>query len=131
MTVSETSSLTTQAHPNTWALPWQTYSYEYDVLHTLGQHGFELEHVGQKGDRGVDLWGVWRLPDHGADPVRVIVQCKNSTRRVGVSFLRDLVGVLCMEQRCTRRGWSRARSVLDPSCLQRLSARTCKISASF
>jgi hypothetical protein len=39
--------------------------YEYLALETLRRYGFELYRVGGRGDRGVDLVGVWRIPKRG------------------------------------------------------------------
>lgn len=36
--------------------------YEYLAQETLRRYGFELYRVGGRGDRGVDLVGVWRIP---------------------------------------------------------------------
>ncbi|KEF57763.1 uncharacterized protein A1O9_05683 [Exophiala aquamarina CBS 119918] len=48
--------------------------YEYLAQDTLRRYGFELHRVGGRGDRGVDLVGVWAIPkkkkrggDEGAD----------------------------------------------------------------
>ena len=57
-------------------------TYEYLTQFTLQSYGFQLHHVGGRGDRGVDLIGVWRIPlvttsgnwkenkQAGADPSR-------------------------------------------------------------
>ncbi|OCT53286.1 hypothetical protein CLCR_10244 [Cladophialophora carrionii] len=37
-------------------------TYEYVTQATLRDYGFELYRVGGRGDRGVDLIGVWRVP---------------------------------------------------------------------
>lgn len=37
-------------------------SYEYLTQSTLRPYGFQLFRVGGRGDRGVDLVGVWRIP---------------------------------------------------------------------
>jgi hypothetical protein len=36
--------------------------YEYLAQNTLRSYGFDLHRVGGRGDRGVDLIGVWRIP---------------------------------------------------------------------
>ncbi|ETI27803.1 hypothetical protein G647_00252 [Cladophialophora carrionii CBS 160.54] len=37
-------------------------TYEYVTQATLRDYGFELYRVGGRGDRGIDLIGVWRVP---------------------------------------------------------------------
>lgn len=71
--------------------------YEADVMDTLGKHGFQLSHTGRVGDKGIDLRGYWSLPDPHGLRVNVIVQCKNSTKRLGSKYLRDLEGALTRE----------------------------------
>ncbi|EXJ63895.1 hypothetical protein A1O7_00230 [Cladophialophora yegresii CBS 114405] len=41
-------------------------SYEYVTQATLRDYGFELYRVGGRGDRGVDLIGIWRVPGSSA-----------------------------------------------------------------
>jgi hypothetical protein len=49
--------------------------YEKRVLHVLSRVRFELVHLGGANDGGVDLRGVWALPN-SVPRVPVIAQCK-------------------------------------------------------
>lgn len=65
--------------------------YEYLVQGTLRNYAFSLSRLGQKGDRGVDLAGYWHLP-FLPEPLRVIVQCKSSKRKILPEIIRGLEG---------------------------------------
>ena len=86
--------------------------YEYATQALLRRYGFELDRVGGRGDRGVDLRGVWRIctataggDTAGADSdssskteiqmeVPVIIQCKRLKSKVGPNLIRELEGAL-------------------------------------
>jgi hypothetical protein len=86
--------------------------YEYATQALLRRYGFEVDRVGGRGDRGVDLRGVWRIrtATAGGDPagtdsdsssktenqteVPVIVQCKRLKSKVGPNLIRELEGAL-------------------------------------
>ncbi|KAL9617469.1 MAG: hypothetical protein Q9160_007732 [Pyrenula sp. 1 TL-2023] len=65
--------------------------YEYIVQKTLRDYAFSLSRLGQVGDRGVDLAGYWHLP-FLPEPLRVIVQCKSSKRKILPEIIRGLEG---------------------------------------
>lgn len=65
--------------------------YEYIAQKTLRNYAFTLSRVGQTGDRGVDLAGYWHLP-FLPEPLRVIVQCKSSKRKIPPEIIRGLEG---------------------------------------
>lgn len=60
--------------------------YEYRVGESLSEYGFELRRSGQKGDKGIDWIGVWKLPNE-AD-IKVLISCKLSKPKP--VFLREL-----------------------------------------
>ncbi|KAK5053077.1 hypothetical protein LTR84_002051 [Exophiala bonariae] len=98
--------------------------YEYVTQETLRRQGFELQRVGGRGDRGVDLVGLWRVPrsretsgdheegkeeEHGrrGGPanydrdhdlvLRVVVQCKRLVgkhAKIGPNLIRELDGAV-------------------------------------
>lgn len=90
--------------------------YEYLTQETLRGHGFELHRVGGRGDRGVDLVGLWRIPRgrqetasevvderdrrsgcHDLVVLRVLVQCKRLVgkhAKIGPNLIRELDGAV-------------------------------------
>lgn len=92
-------------------------AYEYLALETLGRYGFDLNRIGGRGDRGVDLVGYWRIPRSQAtdlhpgststtanipatsrtDTYRVLVQCKRLVgkhAKIGPNLIRELDGAV-------------------------------------
>ncbi|KAK6219533.1 hypothetical protein QIS74_05035 [Colletotrichum tabaci] len=65
--------------------------YEYTVSLTLSQYGIQAVRVGGASDNGIDLLGTWDIPSR-TKPVRVILQCKGGTQRIGPSLVRELEG---------------------------------------
>ncbi|EQL01335.1 hypothetical protein G6O67_000598 [Ophiocordyceps sinensis] len=65
--------------------------YEYTVADALARHGFFLKRIGGPPDYGTDLIGIWRLPSLD-QPMRVLMQCKAGTQRVGPQHVRELEG---------------------------------------
>ncbi|KAM0325532.1 hypothetical protein ACHAQA_007519 [Verticillium albo-atrum] len=57
----------------------------------LTKYGLEARRVGGVSDYGIDLLGVWKLPQH-PQPLRVILQCKAGSQRAGPSLIRELEG---------------------------------------
>ena len=93
--------------------------YEYLAQETLRRYGFELQRVGGRGDRGVDLVGVWAIPKQNDDRgqvhaagsgnrrgggggasheiLRVLVQCKRlvgKSAKIGPNLVRELDGAV-------------------------------------
>lgn len=65
--------------------------YEYTVALSLSRYGFALKRVGGQSDYGTDLLGTW-TPPGSSQTLRVLVQCKAGTSRVGPNFIRELEG---------------------------------------
>ncbi|KAK5452345.1 hypothetical protein LTS15_007411 [Exophiala xenobiotica] len=95
--------------------------YEYSTSTTLRNYGFDLHRVGGRGDRGVDLIGLWHIPrlasrtgsstgewkEHTnpstgetaveTDTFRVLVQCKRLVgkhAKIGPNLVRELDGAV-------------------------------------
>ncbi|KAK5489735.1 hypothetical protein LTR55_004254 [Exophiala xenobiotica] len=95
--------------------------YEYSTSTTLRTYGFDLHRVGGRGDRGVDLIGLWHIPrlasrtgsstgewkEHTnpstgettveTDTFRVLVQCKRLVgkhAKIGPNLVRELDGAV-------------------------------------
>ena len=81
--------------------------YEYLCLETLSSpsYGFSLTRVGQRNDAGVDLIGEWTPPvsvgatrngvsgeDRFPFPLRVLIQCKSSGKKLSPNVVRELEG---------------------------------------
>lgn len=66
--------------------------YEYKVSRALSPYGFHLKRIGGASDYGTDLVGTWTLPSSSTAPLRVLVQCKAGTQRVGPQHIRELEG---------------------------------------
>lgn len=58
-----------------------------------------LTQVGGANDEGVDLRGIWKLPD--SPQYNVIAQCKRYKRKIAPNHLRELVGTLARYQQHT------------------------------
>ncbi|KAK5030648.1 hypothetical protein LTS07_005432 [Exophiala sideris] len=91
-------------------------SYEYLAQNTLRSHGFDLFRVGGRGDRGVDLVGLWHIPrvskasgqwkeytnrdgktEVETNTLRVMVQCKRMVgkrAKIGPNLVRELEGAI-------------------------------------
>ncbi|KAI3641732.1 hypothetical protein MIR68_000222 [Amoeboaphelidium protococcarum] len=74
--------------------------YEYSVMnyfHRLNQDEtgvrFSLQCCGGKSDGGVDIWGQLQTADNSKQ-YRVVVQCKNISRKMSVSTVREFENVL-------------------------------------
>lgn len=65
--------------------------YEYTVQSALERLGMTLKRIGGKSDCGVDILGTWSLPST-AQPLKVLVQCKNIARKIDPSQARELEG---------------------------------------
>lgn len=78
--------------------------YEYATQSLLRRYGFELDRVGGRGDRGVDLRGVWKIATEDITAgeeqrktqlkIPVIIQCKRLKSKVGPNLIRELEGAL-------------------------------------
>ena len=76
--------------------------YEYVTQALLRKYGFELTRVGGRGDRGVDLKGIWRIVTAGGPTkkdkveleIPVVVQCKRLKGKVGPNLIRELEGAV-------------------------------------
>ncbi|KAK8187954.1 uncharacterized protein BKA78DRAFT_230324, partial [Phyllosticta capitalensis] len=77
--------------------------YEYTVATTLTRLGFKLTRTGRARDYGIDLLGSWTLPIPAITepaailpgptrPLRVLVQCKRSNKKLGPDKVRELEG---------------------------------------
>ncbi|ROT38681.1 hypothetical protein SODALDRAFT_333298 [Sodiomyces alkalinus F11] len=69
--------------------------YEYTVASTLSRYGIDAKRCGGASDLGVDLLGTWKIPVQAEiqpPPLRVILQCKAFSRRIGPSLIRELEG---------------------------------------
>lgn len=78
--------------------------YEYTVASALSRYGISARRCGGASDFGIDLLGTWALPvppvppaspsssPSSPRPLRVIVQCKASSRNIGPSVIRELEG---------------------------------------
>ncbi|KAJ9607139.1 hypothetical protein H2200_008211 [Cladophialophora chaetospira] len=99
-------------------------SYEYLTQSTLRPYGFDLYRVGGRGDRGVDLIGIWRIPllassgqwkerdkthiqrnyesaseldVYETQAFKVLVQCKRlvgKSAKIGPHLIRELDGAV-------------------------------------
>lgn len=91
-------------------------SYEYLTQDTLRSYGFDLHRVGGRGDRGVDLIGLWHVPhvskvtgqwkEHTngngkteveTETLRVMLQCKRMVgkrAKIGPNLVRELDGAV-------------------------------------
>ncbi|KAM0279084.1 hypothetical protein ACHAQH_004770 [Verticillium albo-atrum] len=65
--------------------------YEYTVASAIARYGVEARRVGGASDCGIDLLGVWRIPQQSQN-LRVIFQCKAGSQRTGPSLIRELEG---------------------------------------
>lgn len=65
--------------------------YEYTVALSLSRYGFALKRIGGQSDYGTDLLGVW-TPPSTSQTMKVLVQCKAGTSRVGPNYIRELEG---------------------------------------
>lgn len=63
--------------------------YEYTVMESLKQFGFQLHRSGKSNDKGIDLIGHWDLPGE-PHQIKVLVQCKVS--RATPANIRELAG---------------------------------------
>ncbi|KAK8152425.1 hypothetical protein BC567DRAFT_140202, partial [Phyllosticta citribraziliensis] len=66
--------------------------YEYTVATTLARLGFKLTRTGRARDYGIDLLGSWTLPVPVPRPLRVLLQCKCSNKKLGPDKVRELEG---------------------------------------
>lgn len=65
--------------------------YEYTVAQILSKYGFYLRRIGGHSDYGVDLLGTWTVPS-SKEPLKVLVQCKATTRKSAPNLIRELEG---------------------------------------
>ncbi|KEY74240.1 hypothetical protein S7711_00398 [Stachybotrys chartarum IBT 7711] len=65
--------------------------YEYRVASALAQYGFFLKRIGGSSDFGTDLLGTW-TPPTTSQTMRVLLQCKAGSQRVGPHLVRELEG---------------------------------------
>ncbi|CCG81313.1 Uncharacterized protein C824.03c, mitochondrial [Taphrina deformans PYCC 5710] len=65
--------------------------FEYTVLEALAPLSFRIHRTGGADDKGVDLRGTWVFPDR--EPVPVVIQCKNETKKVGPRYIREMCGI--------------------------------------
>lgn len=76
--------------------------YEYTVLKSLRRFAFDLHRVGGRDDAGTDLVGTWHIPGRELlAPVRVVVQCKSLSAKLGPNLVRELEGAF----RHSPAGW--------------------------
>jgi hypothetical protein len=70
-------------------------AFELSALQVLSNRGFELMHVGKRGDAGIDLRGRW----NSAGLIPVVVQCKNyaTGANLNPAVVRELEAVLDKE----------------------------------
>lgn len=69
--------------------------YEYTVASALSRYGIVAKRCGGASDLGVDLLGTWKIPvqaDSSPSQLRVILQCKAGSRRIGPALIRELEG---------------------------------------
>jgi hypothetical protein len=67
--------------------------YEYSIAAALRPLGFDLRRVGGQSDKGIDLLGTWNVPSAPENlPLRVLLQCKAYTAKIGPQFIRELEG---------------------------------------
>ncbi|EKG14283.1 Endonuclease TnsA /resolvase Hjc/tRNA endonuclease [Macrophomina phaseolina MS6] len=71
--------------------------YEYTVAASLKRYGFDLTRTGRASDLGIDLLGTWTLPvPENAPPrglpLRVLIQCKATTKTLNPQHVRELEG---------------------------------------
>jgi len=71
--------------------------FELLVARILGELDFEVEHVGQTGDGGVDAEAILSL--RGLTAVRTMVQAKRWSHTVGSRVVRELRGALRIDER--------------------------------
>lgn len=66
--------------------------YEQSSLKFLKQLKMDLNHVGGRGDCGIDLEGYWNLSSEHRP--RILVQCKRISKQASPSFIREFEGSL-------------------------------------
>ncbi|GAN07959.1 conserved fungal protein [Mucor ambiguus] len=72
--------------------------FELQTLETLATTaGMDLEHVGGKSDRGIDLRGQW------FNDISILVQCKNTKQGCTPDQIRELIGTVASSTSPTRR----------------------------
>ncbi|RXG48696.1 hypothetical protein VDGE_09017 [Verticillium dahliae] len=64
--------------------------------HFIHRYGVQARRVGGASDYGIDLLGIWRIPElrekQRSQPLRVILQCKAGSQRAGPALIRELEG---------------------------------------
>ncbi|KAF1823641.1 uncharacterized protein K489DRAFT_394181 [Dissoconium aciculare CBS 342.82] len=63
--------------------------YEYTAAEALKTYNFDLRRIGRSNDLGIDLLGIWRLPQEPRE-LKVLIQCKMS--KPSPSMVRELEG---------------------------------------
>ncbi|KAK4517666.1 uncharacterized protein ATC70_001006 [Mucor velutinosus] len=72
--------------------------FELQTLETLATAaGMDLEHVGGKSDRGIDLRGQW------FNNINILVQCKNTKQGCTPDQIRELIGTVASSTSPNRR----------------------------
>ncbi|KAL9559396.1 hypothetical protein MBANPS3_000471 [Mucor bainieri] len=72
--------------------------FELQTLETLATTaGMDLEHVGGRSDRGIDLRGQW------FNDINILVQCKNTKQGCTPDQIRELIGTVASSKSPTRR----------------------------
>ncbi|KAG0358408.1 hypothetical protein BGZ54_010419 [Gamsiella multidivaricata] len=94
---------------NTSSTIYRGTLFEYQTQEILKKHlGIYTQRSAGNGDLGIDLRGTWFLPlSASAEPgdmvrhLKVIVQCKKMSSKVGPKFVRELQGSLSYETQPT------------------------------
>jgi hypothetical protein len=63
--------------------------YEYTVAEALKGYNFALQRIGRANDLGIDLLGIWHLPQEPRE-LKVLIQCKMT--KSSPSMVRELEG---------------------------------------
>jgi hypothetical protein len=63
--------------------------YEYTVAEVLKGYSFALQRIGRANDLGIDLLGIWQLPQEPCE-LKVLIQCK--VAKPSPSMVRELEG---------------------------------------
>lgn len=63
--------------------------YEYTVAEALKGYNFALQRIGRANDLGIDLLGIWQLPQEPRE-LKVLIQCKIT--KASPSMVRELEG---------------------------------------
>ncbi|RUS34813.1 hypothetical protein BC938DRAFT_478365 [Jimgerdemannia flammicorona] len=86
-------------HKNPTSTVFKGTSFELEAKEVLEKYGMRLHHSGGRGDKGVDLRGIWQLEADQNSPPYIIAQCKNVNKKCQPEHIRSLIGTVVAESR--------------------------------